>query len=314
MKGKIGRVIALLTAVALTLCGCHSLVEDDSVQKTIYASFFPIYLLAREVISDVPGMTLKCLVQSQDGCLRSYQLSDWDSAVIMSADALIIGGRGLESFESTVTSLGAQGPSVVVAMDALELTGQDTAATRGDELESHLDGANPWLFLSPEGASQIMESIAANMIYLDPAYEGMYAENLINAQQRMDELLINMTGEISGVQVEPVGLMHEGLSYFADCLGLYVGAVVDREPGVELIESELDSAIESLEAGGVRVVLLEKQAPSAMVDTLTQAGFSVARIDTFSTYPTGSIDDGYYYDAMLENALAVKNAFEQAAR
>ncbi len=63
---------------------------------------FRVYALSAPILSGAPGITLKCLVQPQDGCLRNYELSDWDAALLGSADAAILSGRGLESFESGI--------------------------------------------------------------------------------------------------------------------------------------------------------------------------------------------------------------------
>ena len=52
-------------------------------------------------------------------------LSDWDAYLLQAADLVVAGGRGLESFESTLQSLGAAGPAVALTLYNTGLYGQD---------------------------------------------------------------------------------------------------------------------------------------------------------------------------------------------
>ena len=106
MNQTLCRAISVLLLLSL-LVGCSPIVEDTPDAISLYATFYPIYALAQMVLQDVPDLTLNCLVQPQDGCLRAYSLSDWDLYLLAySADGVIMGGCGLESFEDTLTALG----------------------------------------------------------------------------------------------------------------------------------------------------------------------------------------------------------------
>ena len=99
-------------------------------------------------------------MQPQDGCLRDYALSDWDLYLLSGADMVIAGGRGLESFESTLQSLGASGPVVALTLYNTELYGQDEEAADGEE-NDHFTGANPHLYMGIDGAKYILEGAAS---------------------------------------------------------------------------------------------------------------------------------------------------------
>lgn len=60
-----------------------------------------------------------------------------------------------------------------------------------------------------------------------------------------------------------------------------------------------------------RVVLIEKQAPAALIEILEGAGYVVARVDVLST---GRPDMGadVYFTAQLANAEAIAQAFTEA--
>ncbi|MBR0367110.1 MAG: zinc ABC transporter substrate-binding protein [Clostridia bacterium] len=300
--------VAALLLLALMLSGCRPLVSDAPKPLTVYATFYPIYALTDAVARGVPDMTLHCLTQPQDGCLRSYALSDWDIYLLSTADAVIAGGRGLEAFESGLFAMGEKGPAVSAVLYNLELI--NTRQTHGGaEAESHLDGPNPHLYMSVEGAKRIVESIAATLQTLDPGYDQTYIDNAAAAVGRLDELQSQareITGDLSGKKVI---LMSEALIYVAKDYGLEVAGQFDREPGAALYGDDLAACLEALKAFASRVVLIEKQAPAALIRALEAAGYLVARIDNLSTHRE---DEGFggYIEAQLNNARAVRRAFD----
>lgn len=306
------RLMPLLLILAVALCACQPLVEEDFAEtQVLYATCYPLYALTEALIQGVPEMELHCLIAPQDGCIRSYSLSDWDLYLLAyGADAVIAGGRGLESFESTLYALGDQGPAVVAALYNLELYNQDEEAAAAEDA-SHLTGANPHLYLSADGAARICEALAFYMTQLDPDYADIYSQNLEVVLERLEALAAEISQIAAGWEGSPVALMHEALIYPAREMGLEVACWIDRESGTDLYESELSACLEELSQSGARVVLLEKQAPLHLVDALSEAGYAVARLDVLSTLRE-DMGSQAYFDALLENARAVAAAFERA--
>lgn len=297
-----------IAALLFALPGCRPLVEDAPKQLSVYATLYPIYALTDAVTEGVPDLSLKCLVQPQDGCLRNYALSDWDIYLLASADAVISGGRGLESFESTLFGLGDKGPAVSAVLYNLELVNNAPSSHKNAE-ESHLDGPNPHLYMSVDGAKQIVESIAAMLQTLDPGYEQRYIDNAAKAVEALDALGAQAR-EITGDLAEKrVILMNEALVYVANDYCLEVAGQYDRESGAALYDTELQDCLDALKGFGANVVLIEKQAPASLIDALRQNGYAVALIDILSTRRASEGFDGYI-QAQLENARTIHRAFD----
>ena len=304
--------LALMACVAVALAGCGPLVEDDETQSlSVYASFYPIYALTDAVLRDVPDASLHCLIQPQDGCLRDYQLSDWDAALLSyGADAVVMGGRGLESFESTLFGWGEQGPAVSAVLYNLELYNQGDG-NADPEAESHLKGSNPHLYMSITGAGRMIESICAMLQSMDPRYNDLYVANMQAATERLDGLLAECRDRLAGLSGRRVILMNEALIYLANDYGLEVAEWIDRESGEAMSDNEFAMALERLTASEATVVLIEAQAPQSLTQSLESAGFSVARIDVLSTHREG---EGFetYLEAQKNNAQAVLDAFARS--
>lgn len=301
------RLLAVLCAALMMLSGCVPEMKQAEECEQIYASFFPIYALTGMIINDIPGIELKYLVQPQDDCLRLYDLSDWDASVLAyDADVVVIGGYGLESFESALYSFGENGPAVISANIPARLIQQENYD--GGENTDHFTGTNPFLYMSVGGARQMISVISESlaMLYPDMAEEiseGYYAADDKLAQ--LEEQIAVIRNDVDGSNVI---LMNEALIYTAQDCGLNVVYRYDRESGTTLYGQSLDTAVNTFEETGAEVILIEKQAPAELVNALTDAGYTVVPIDIMSSYPADAIPDRYI-DVQLANISAIADAF-----
>ncbi len=313
MKTQWGRKLEALVCalMLLILSGCHSMMDGEDALETKYvaATFYPMYALALNIVQDVPALSLSCLTQPQDGCIRSYQLSDWDYSILMNQDAVIYGGRGLESFEGMLTQM-AEGPIMLGALEAAHLRTEDAGNT-DDENTAHFMGENPWAFLSVAGAMEMSAAMAAELAEIDGLFAEKYHENLSAYMKQLETLIGGMSDIMARAPYRPVAVLHEGLTYFAAQFGLKIACVYPREPGSDLYDNDLAALLETLETSGARVILIEEQAPDHLIDALEEAGYPVARIDTLTAHGADG-DAGAYERIMLENAQAAYEALNRA--
>lgn len=306
MIKRIRRMAALLTLCAIMLCGCAPIVAEPPETLSVYASFYPIYALADMIACDVPDLDLHCLVQPQDGCLRSYSLSDWDLYLLgYSADALLIGGSGLESFEASVS--GSNDLALSKVLHGIELY---TDTDRVSDEESHFSGDNPHIYMSVDGGMQILENITSAMSVMDARYAEVYEENLGKAMAEMESLKQEITGLTSVLRGEKVILMNETLIYAAMDYGLEFSMPYERESSETQYSSEIQNCLSALSGSEAQVVLIEQQAPETLVIALEKAGFVVAKLNVLSTMSESDGSSGYMA-ALYDNAVAVKKAFDK---
>lgn len=307
---RLTRLAGLALALILLLTGCSPMVEEENSKSlSVYATFYPIYALAEMVIGGVPDVELHCLVQPQDGCLRSYSLSDWDLYMLShGAGAIVLGGSGLESFSDALRQSAEQTHIVVEALTGLELA--ENPEVEHDETLSHWEGDNPYLYLSVDGAMEILNNLSDALSVMDPHYAEKYEANLAAVLTKME----NLNAEIEAVRPLSHGkraaLLNEAMLYIAKDYEMEIAAVIPRESGASLAQSELENCIEQLQSSDVEIVLIEKQAPQSLIAALESAGFQVAQIDTMSTHRENEGSDGFF-EAQRENMQAVLNACNQ---
>lgn len=302
LNGK--RYIALILFCLLTLSACAPIVEIPEPELNVYATFYPIYALAEMIAKDVPGIELHCLVQPQDECLRSYQLSDWDLYLLdYSADGVLAGGRGLESFSGTLETLSEHAFFLSEVLYGLDLYQFDNIS----DDESHFSGENPHLYLSVSGAIDILDSIAATLSVIDSDHATQYENNLAYAQDSLSTLQNTIHEQTMVCSGRKAAIMNESLIYTAQECQLEIVELIERENGEMLNGDHLNECISRLTESGAEIVLIEQQAPKMLTETLTEAGFRVVRLNTMSTYSENDGADGYL-EALRENAAAVMTA------
>lgn len=304
-------VLICLCLLTSALVGCNK--KEAPVEKNassiIYATFYPLYAAVDWLTKDVPDVQVNCLVQPQDGCLRDYQLSDWDLALLSGADLVIAGGRGLESFESVLYALGEDGPAVSALLYNMELLEQRGVNTQEDT-QSHWLDANPHIYMTAEGMAEIVRRVANTLILFDSENEALYHKNMDDALARLNVLRDELNANLAHLKNEKVIVMNEALVYAVNEYGLEAGLFYERESGATIDVADLEACLQALQESGAQVILIEKQAPQALCEALEGAGYRLARMDTLSTRRAADGSDGYF-EAQRSNVQALLDAFKQ---
>lgn len=305
MRIKILGLTALSVAVTLILCSCAPIVEDAPQSITVYATFYPIYALAAMIAQDIPDLELHCLVQPQDGCLRDYEMSDWDLYLLAySANAVFAGGSGLESFSDTLQTLAQEQLALVEVLSGLTLYQENEEL--GDD-STHFDGGNPHPYMSVDGAMKIVENIAGAFAVLDQRYAEQYMENLDATLSALAALKDENEKQTLVCIGKRAAVLNEVLIYVAQDYQMEIAVTIRRESASNLYEDELENCLNALRESGAEVVLIEQQAPKALVDALETAGYTVARLDILSTRSESDGSQGYF-EAQRMNARALAEA------
>lgn len=305
------RTAAMATAIMLVFCciACKKASSEAKSAETInvYATFYPLYALTEMITDGVDGVNAMCLVQPQDGCLREYQLSDWDLALLLrSADAVIAGGRGLESFESTLFAFGETGPAITAVLYNMDLA-HVHAVGIPDDAESHWSDDNPHIYMSVDGAIDISERIASFMQTSDPRFADVYRDNFDVAAEELRKLQDEMHEIADETAGTKAAVLNEACWYLAEEFELDAVLCYHRESGRDIDNRE--NLIDAVRNSGAELVLIEKQAPYGLVKALEVAGLQVVKLDILSTRSESEGAEGYF-EAQLANAEALRAACE----
>lgn len=288
--------VLLLALPLLVLGGCGSspAESDNGDQKLVIAtSFYPIYIMVRNVALGIPGVEVVNITGTVTGCLHDYHLTTSDLKRLRQAEILVINGAGMESFLDQVIE---QQPDLKI-VDA----SRDIPLKRDEH--GHENG-HVWVSVSL--AIKQVQNIADQLAELDARNGPAYRENASRYIKELETLREEMRETIEGLPNKDVVTFHEAFPYFADEFGLNIVAVVEREPGSEPSAAELAETIKLIRQSGVRAIFVEPQYSTKAARTIArETGIEVYTLDPAVT---GKDDPGAYIEIMRSNLRVLVEA------
>ena len=295
MKKK-GLVLFLLSALLFSACGTEKNKTEETDKLTVVTSFYPVYLLAQEIVQGAEGIRLENMAQPQTGCLHDYELSISDMKLLETADIFIINGGGMESF-------------LEQALERYpELTVEEAEAHEHEQEHEHEGNSHIWL--SPARAAQQAENIAAALSEMDQADAAVFAENAARFKEETDALL-QEAAQLNLPEGTEAEVFHEGFAYFAELFGMEIAS------GIFVDEYQVPSAKELTEAADearehkIQFFLTAADDGRIYAETLAQeTGETITLLDPLTTAAEGTPS---YIERMRRNIQAVAQHWKEAA-
>jgi len=281
----------------LVLCSTHICLAADHGGKPlrIVASFYPMYVMALNVVEDTPGVSVECMSEPITGCLHDYQLTPANLKTLVASDVFIANGAGMETFIEKAVK---QSPHLKVI-----------EASKGIKL---ISGNNPHIWVSISGAMAETENIAKGLAAADPAHAQAYEKNAADYVARLDALRRKMHAALDSLKNRDIITFHEAFPYFADEFHLNIVNVIEREPGSEPSAGELAKTIQIVRANKVKALFAEPQYPAKSARVIEQeTGVPVSILDPAVTGPRQPREArDSYLNTMEKNLTVLKQALQ----
>jgi zinc transport system substrate-binding protein len=269
---------------------------EEAKQISIVASFYPMYIMAKNVTRDVPGISVKNLTPPLTGCLHDYTVTTNDMKKLAHAQVFVANGAGMESFLAKIVA-GFPQIKIIQLADGIALIKGE-----GDE------GDNPHVWVSLSGAIAEVENLGRAMEQFDPAHRDLYRKNTADYVAKLENLRDKMRAELAPYKGMSIITFHEAFPYFAKEFDLKIAAVVEREPGSEPSAKELADTIELIKKNGIPALFSEPQYPAASAETIVRE--TGAKVYVLDPAVTGPDDPDAYLNIMENNLKILKQAFE----
>ena len=262
---------------------------DDVKNIRVVASFYPMYIMAKCVGRDVPGVSVTNLTTSFSGCPHDYALTTDDMKKLAGAQVFVANGAGIESFLERIT---AQHPDlkIIQISDGIPL------------LKDRSGFSNPHVWVSISNAMTQVKNLGRAMAEFDPVHKELYEKNTADYIARLEVLRLKMQSELAPYKGREIITFHEAFPYFAREFGLKIAAVVEREPGSQPSAKEMAQTIRLVKDNGITALFSEPQYPAAAAKAIAEeTGIEVNPLDPAVTGP----DDYDAYLNIMENNLVV---------
>ncbi len=290
------------TLIKKTLCILllSALLTASAGAETVVTSFYPIQLLALNLLHGADGVELVNLAAPGTGCLHDYQLSTGDMKALARADVFLINGAGMESYLDHVMQNLPDLPIV--------------DASAGVELLEDVSGEmeyNAHIWLDAGNAIRMAENLSAGLIEALPEQAELIAANRDALAARLAALDTELREGIAGLPRRDIVTFHEAFPYFARAYGLEVAAVVVLEPGDSLSPRQLAELVDTVTRLGNPPLFTEPQYESLAAETIAaETGAPIYELDPCVTGPSEDIPLTYYEDVMRRNLQVLQEALQ----
>ena len=293
MKRVLLNIILALFSLSVSLAYANEARTGATKGLRIVASFYPVYIMAKNVTRDVPGISLQNLTSPLTGCLHDYSLTSNDMKKISDAQVFVANGAGMESFLDQILE---QHPNLKIIR-----------LSEGVSLIKDNGKDNPHVWVSISNAVIQVKNLGKTMEAIDPVHQELYAKNTAAYAAKLEDLSRKMHSELGSYRDRGVITFHEAFPYFAREFGFNIVAVIEREPGSEPNAKELADTIELVKKNGIHELFIEPQYPAAAANVIAKE--TGAKIYVLDPAVTGPDDYDAYINIMENNLNVLKKAF-----
>ena len=293
------RILTFILSIFFMVCYSVSIgaAAGESKEIKIAASFYPTYIMAKNVARDIPGVSVTNLTPPFTGCLHDYTVTTGDMKKLADAQVFVANGAGMESFLDRITS---QYPDLKI----IQLSeGIPLIKGQGNE------GDNPHVWVSISDAILQVKNLDKAMERYDPVHKQLYEKNSADYIAKLEALRQKMHSELAPYKGRPIITFHKAFPYFAREFDLKIAAVVEREPGSEPSAKELAQTIEIVKKAGVKAIFSEPQYPSSAARAI--AGETGAKVYVLDPAVTGPDDYDAYINIMENDLKVLKEALSK---
>lgn len=311
------KIVALLLTVTVAGASLSGCIRTDYKKDKLkfLASFYPIYIMALNIVDGVDGVELDCMAEVQVGCLHDFKLSTDDMRNIEKSDGFIINGAGMEGFIEDIANE-VDGLQIIDSSTDIELLADEHHHDEHEEEEEHEHEEehhdhdhgeyNSHLWVSVENCIKQVENITDGIIKLDPAHESEYRRNSEEYISKLNDLKQEMESGLENISDRNIITFHEAFDYFAEEFNLNIVSVIEREPGSEPNAKDLSSIIDLTKETGVKALFVEPQYPKTSADII--AAETDAEVYTLDPGVSGDMNKDAYITMMKENLRVLQKA------
>ncbi len=302
MKKFLFVIAVMLSSVLMAACGEAQKTGDSEINVT--ASFYPIYILAENVIGDTEGINLQNMAQPQTGCLHDYQLSTGDMKKLDTTDIFLINGGGMESFLDNALELFPQLNIVDTSKGtvSLENDGHDHEE-EGEDEHSHNHEENSHFWILPQNAAVQAENICEALSEVCPDKADEFRKNADSFIESLNDI---ETFDGNGMKV---CIFNEAFAYLHLSYGLDVRLCVEMDENQTPSAKEMAEIITTVKEENISLLIAADDASKAIADTVARE--TDAKVVVLDPVLTGDFSPKSYAEALNENAHILKGSVNQ---
>lgn len=295
-----------LSLSALTLVAC----ANGSANKTdgevdVLTTFYPVYEFTKQVVGEEGNVEL--LIQAGTE-VHDFEPSAKDIAKIKDADTFIYENENMETWvPETLASLKKSDDEVLKATEGMLLLPggeEDHDHDHDHGEEGHHHAYDPHVWLSPERAIQLVETIRDGLSEQYPEKKEAFEKNAAAYIAQLEALHTKYQDTLSAAQQKAFVTQHTAFAYLALDYGLkqvsITGVSADEDP----TPSRLAELTEYIKEYGIRYIYFEENASKSVAETLAkETGVELDVLNPLESLTQEQEKAGADYISVMEDNL-----------
>lgn len=241
--------------------------KENEEEKVIYASFYPIYNLTKQIAGD--KFTVKSFTSLKTES-HGFEPSAKDIADLSKAHLIFINGAGMEEWEESLEN--SSDIEIVNTSENVELLEGDhhhnhdheemedhDHEEKDDHDHEHSHGEfDPHTWLSPKNAISQAKVIADKLAEVDPANKDYYMGNYEKIEKELQDMIDEYQGKFAEVDNKNFLVSHKAFSYLANDFGLNQLALTSLTSTEDVDAKSIKEAVDKAKELGINTIFYEK--------------------------------------------------------
>ena len=279
-------LIVLVTTIVILNINKNSKKAEDEGKTKIVTSFYPMYIIAENLVQGANNVELVNMADVNVGCLHDYTLTTEDMKEVEDADIFIINGLGMEKFLEKVINLNGD----MYVLDS---------STNIQNLIKDEDEINPHIWTSINNYILQVKNISKELQNKDAINAQVYKENEEKYVEKLENLKEEYLGELKDLEGKKAVILNESFEYMAQELKIDATTIKTDHEESTLSAETLKNIIEKMKNENISMIILDKNDNKSNAETI--ANETGAKIYELNSGLIGSLEKDTYIEQVKEN-------------
>lgn len=281
----VGLIVLVTTIVILNINKNSKKAEDEGKTK-IVTSFYPMYIIAENLVQGANNVELVNMADVNVGCLHDYTLTTEDMKEVEDADIFIINGLGMEKFLEKVINLNGD----MYVLDS---------STNIQNLIKDEDEINPHIWTSINNYILQVKNISKELQNKDAINAQVYKENEEKYVEKLENLKEEYLEELKDLEGKKAVILNESFEYMAQELKIDATTIKTDHEESTLSAETLKNIIDKMKNENISMIILDKNDNKSNAETI--ANETGAKIYELNSGLIGSLEKDTYIEQVKEN-------------